>query len=415
MASIRKKKGSKSYYACFRGADGLRHQVSTKLTNKDKAMLFAIKLERAAKNRDSRLALQKQFHAISEELYGEPLQTDTVRAYFARALEERKGEIKESTRERYQQVSAEFIAFLGLRADQPLRDCTLADIVGFRAEVAERTSAANANNVIKALRNFFTRAHQDGVTSENPTLRLRALREAEKDPEDERRPFTSEEMRLIREVAYKVSNEWGLMVQVAQYTGQRLADIANMLWGNINLENPDAPRWKFRTLKNGRQMALPLPKQLVELMRKTLAPSATTPTGPVFQTAIGHYLLANNKATTLSNQFNEILTKAGLRPKRTHKSLGIGRDRKRRSSPLTFHCYRHTVTSVLAAAGTPISVIQDFIGHELAETSRGYTHTDMKAKEIAAKVLEDVGNSAANAALAEFPPQPPTSGYGGVS
>ena len=76
MASIRRSTGTKFYYACYRGADGLRRQVSTKELSRNRAMKIAIELETAAQMRDSRTALQARFNQISQDLYSAPLRSD---------------------------------------------------------------------------------------------------------------------------------------------------------------------------------------------------------------------------------------------------------------------------------------------------------------------------------------------------
>ena len=51
---------------------------------------------------------------------------------------------------------------------------------------------------------------------------------------------------------------------------------------------------------------------------------------------------------------------------------------------LSFHSLRHTATSLLKNAGIPQSVVMDYIGHDSADVSHGYTHTGREALEKAA-------------------------------
>jgi integrase len=59
-------------------------------------------------------------------------------------------------------------------------------------------------------------------------------------------------------------------------------------------------------------------------------------------------------------------TKAGLFEKRDHHGKGKGRDLKRATGGLGFHCLRHTATTLLKAGGVSDAVAREIIGHESA-------------------------------------------------
>ena len=86
------------------------------------------------------------------------------------------------------------------------------------------------------------------------------------------------------------------------------------------------------------------------------------------------------KAGTLSRQFNEILQRCNLVPKKLHrkgeKETG---DRRRTVNPLSFHSLRHTAATLLRMTGSSEAVAREIIGHDSASVDRGYVHMDAGA------------------------------------
>jgi integrase len=93
---------------------------------------------------------------------------------------------------------------------------------------------------------------------------------------------------------------------------------------------------------------------------------------------------------SLSKEFYRILVAAGLVRKRTHESTGKGRSVRREQNDLSFHCLRHTATSLLKNAGVSDAVARDIIGHESVAVSRNYTHIDTTTKKRALDRLPDL-------------------------
>jgi integrase len=100
-------------------------------------------------------------------------------------------------------------------------------------------------------------------------------------------------------------------------------------------------------------------------------------------------LSRNGMSATLSNQFSDILAKAGLRSKapRRRKENGKGRATAREVSQLSFHCFRHTAVTLLKEAGISAAVVMEMIGHDSEQMSAHYTHVGKEAMEKAAKTL----------------------------
>ena len=318
MASIRRKKGSKFYYACYRGPSGARIQESTKETNRHRAIKAAIALEEASRLRSSRDTLLASYNRISEELYAAPIRVETTRAFIEATVTQRKGEISDASARRYRQVADSFLEHLGPAADAPFRDVSFQMIVEFRSAVAERTSNSNANSYIKCLRSFFTRALSDRVIVDDPTKRLRPLAKEKRAASEKRRPFTEIEIAQLLAAAEETSAEWKWMIVIGSLTGNRLGDVATMHWSNLKAAGPEIVVWEFSTSKTGREMVLPIPKSIMDQVGAELGGRAPGANAPVFPEAYSVYHIAK-RAGALSNQFSDIMARAGIQAPRDHK------------------------------------------------------------------------------------------------
>ena len=347
---------------------------------------MALALEEAARHRTSRAALLDAFNRICEDLYAAPLRVDTTRAFMNVLITQRSGEISKASQRRYRQVADAFLAYVGSKADQPFRDIDFQAIVAFRNSVAERTTAANANAYMKCLRTFFTHAIAEKILSEDPTRRLKPLVEEKKAASEKRRPFTEDELQRLFPAAAEASAEWMWMVVIGSLTGQRLGDVATMHWSNIEYSGDAFAVWRFVTGKTRRDMVLPLPRAHVERMVTELGGNGPGKDTYVFPNAAKSYRVSE-RSGALSNQFADIMAKAGIRMERDHKAHKEGRNQARATSLLGFHALRHTVTSTLSAAGEARAVVMDLVGHDSAEMSHVYTHTELLQKAAAQEKL----------------------------
>jgi integrase len=109
----------------------------------------------------------------------------------------------------------------------------------------------------------------------------------------------------------------------------------------------------FVTSKTGRQQIIPIAARLREYIESEL-PISDDPKGPLFPKAFSSVAGQFERVGTLSNQFHDVMVEAGLVSHRAHAKKGTGRARKRLGAELSFHCLRHTATSLMkeAALGT---------------------------------------------------------------
>jgi integrase len=70
-----------------------------------------------------------------------------------------------------------------------------------------------------------------------------------------------------------------------------------------------------------------------------------------------------------------------------HQSRGIGRDTRRGTLDLSFHCLCHTAVSLLRDAQVPEAAVMELVGHDSVEISRRYTHVGREALSKAVDAL----------------------------
>jgi integrase len=309
---------------------------------------------------------------------GEDLGSSTTGDFLDGWLARKRLETGESTNERYATVVAQFKDYLGSKGGRNISSITSADVAGFRDHLAKRVATGTVNITVKILRSAFAQARRDGLVDINELERVSMLKRQDR---WERRPFTLPELKLILEAA---TDEWKGIIMFGLYTGQRLGDLAALTWQNLDLQREEV---RLVTGKTGRQMILPIAPPLLRFVERL--PTSDDPAAPLFPRA---YVTVQQQGRvgSLSNQFYGILVSAGLAPKRTHRATKGGRSAKRDQNDLSFHCLRHTATSLLKNAGVNEAVAMEFVGHDSKSVSQQYTNIDTATLKGAAAKLPDI-------------------------
>lgn len=374
MASVHRHTGTPYWHGAFRMPDGRRVQRSTKTKDKSKAIQIALGWERAAQIHACKDQAARVLSDIVKAVGGAEFEQATVHAFAARWVEAKKLETSQATADRYASVCKRFVATLP--ETTLLRDLTSSMLARYRDAEAGRTTPASANMAIKILRMMLKDALHESLIADNPATKVRALnRVVVQHDEQARRVFTLEETLKVLD-ACRDDDEWTGIVLCGFYTGQRLGDVVRAHTRQIK-----GPLWEFSTCKTGRSMHVPLHPRLLEWIE------AKPRTGFLFP--VQHNA---NKSSLLSNRFYQIMTQAGLVPKRSHnaKADGTGRDSKRTRNPLSYHCFRHTLTTMLKAKGVSESVAMEFVGHDSPDINRNYTHMPMSSLQEAMQLLPTV-------------------------
>jgi integrase len=377
MACLWKHPQSKNWFARFTDSSGRRRNRSTGTPNRKEAVKIAESYESAGKTMRTAKQVRKVIAELHQQISGEMLVTQSFKIFAASWLAKKDGEVSPATLNFYKKTVSKFSKFLGPKADEDMASITAAHVLSFRSSLAKSISAKTTNHNIKGLRMIFKAARQEQVIADNPTESVNTLKVTDR---TERRPFTLDE---VRKLLTHADQEWKSMIRFGLYTGQRLADLAMLTWGKINIPQAEI---RLRTRKTGKPLIIPIAPPLLDALKAQ--PKPADPDAPVHPNAF-KTLSRNGMSATLSNQFSDILAKAGLRSKapRRRKENGKGRATAREVSQLSFHCFRHTAVTLLKEAGISAAVVMEMIGHDSEQMSAHYTHVGKEAMEKAAKTL----------------------------
>ena len=362
MASLREHRHSRFLYACITGPDGKQKQFSTGLTDKREAMAVAVTAEEAFRKHSANpQSLRKALERLAGE-YSPTVDTDPAK-WLAQWAKDRAREVSDRTAAKYAQTIREASEWLTGAGVTTFGKMTPARMTELRNHWAQANGAATVTLKMKILRGALTAAVKAKLLADNPAEDVAPLRKEE----TRRREFRPEELEIL---VPKLTGEWKGMFFLGLYTGQRLNDLAELRWRNVDMTECTIA---LRAAKTGATVALPLAdparKVLLEL------PGRADPASPMFPGLFGMSRGAR------SNAFRKLLWSVGL-ARHPHEA-GSATGSPNASSELCFHSLRHTATSMLKAAGVSDSIARAIVGHESAAVSRVYTHLDMPTMRAA--------------------------------
>ncbi|MBP8258770.1 MAG: site-specific integrase [Verrucomicrobia bacterium] len=374
MASLTRKSRSPYWFACFTKPDGTRTKISTKQTNRQKALAVALKWEEAS--RRARRGLLTEIQArnvisdIMEQTSGEALMFYTAEDWLRDWLAGKQQTKASATVERYRHVVSEFIAHLGKRAQLNLAQITPKDVRTFRdGELARGKSAKTCNLAVKTVSAALNAAHRQGYIPSNPASAVESLpHEA-----SSKGTFTPEQVATL--VAAAPSTDWRGAIVFAYFTGARLRDVSNMHWEAVDLAGRVV---SFTPQKTKRTVTVPLHPQLEEVLIGIAGQD--NPHAFLFTSLAGQ---RTGGAHGLSRQFAGIMERAGIRASIARPRKGEGRA----VSHLSFHSLRHSFNSAMANQGVAQEVRQKLTGHASPEMNKLYTHHEVEALRAAINVI----------------------------
>ena len=384
MASLRRIPGRKVWIACFTDLAGKRRQCSTGTRDQREAIKIAQKFEAASKRKRTARQVREIIAQLHEEITGESLPQVSTAAFIENWLHQKEAATSAATVASYRQGVTKFLQFLGSEGECEISEITRDHLIRFRNHEAKTLAPLTVNRNLKCLKSIFRAARRDGVLVEDPSEFVEAVRLT---GEKERRPFSLIELQAVISFA---DPEWRSMVLFGLYTGQRLGDISMLTWANVDL-----PRGQVRlqTRKTGKHLILPMAAPL----RRHLEELATCgkPSIPIHPRAYS-VISREGRSGSLSNQFADILARAGLREKKSHHASkdGKGRSSRRERNILSFHTLRRTATTWLHEAGVPSAVAEQLVGHDSSEVHQTYVSVGFAALEKAAATFPEIPKTA---------------------
>lgn len=349
--SINKDAKSPFWFVSFVGPDGKAHRKSTKVPVAggmfEGEKISAKAAERLAYQRGVQIAIAK------EEEYNAQNNV-TVRDWFEGYISRNAGRISPRTVSNARAAYKFFYAFLGGRANAPLRLITKADVKNFVIARREQVRSATVKKDLAAISQACNDAVDAEVIPKNPCLRVSVPpdRACEKRIKE---PFTLEEVRYMID---HFPPEWSSAVRCAFETyGQRLGDILKLDWAQFDWE---ARTVNFVTSKVARVMKQPMRDEFYSWARARWEAEGCPRSGLLHGTirALGK---------DASYQFGLLL--------RTHKIgqiSGSGDGRRRKLNTKSFHSIRSSCTTLLHASGVSEGMAMQLIGHQSKEVHAVY-------------------------------------------
>ncbi len=367
MSSVTRR--GKVWHARYRDASNQRVMRSTKMTDKKKALEVLAKWEATARGELVATHVQRAMADIYRQATGKEAPTFTVRGYLNQWCEDKSARGAVRAADKYRQIVREFLSFLGNRADQPLRLLAEADLSDFVIACGKKARARTANKKLTLLAAALRDAWTESLLTDDICKRLKKIKLREQDPL-KRMPFTQEQVNKIIEHA---TGEWKGIVTLGAYTGQRLGDIVNLRWSNV-----EGRMLVFTSRKTKRDMRVPVHAKVGEWLSANC--DEGSPEKPIFPVALAKFEKHRGNVGRLSDEFYGILSDLKYVGKRTHHTKGNGRASQRAFSPLSFHSFRHFYTSLMHRSGVAPAVVRDIIGHESEAVNRLYTNIDDDTK-----------------------------------
>jgi integrase len=352
------------WYAVYRCADGVERRKSTKCSNKTAAREILRGLEAAELLVSTGNAVDDQFRALIRDTVaratGRKLTDPTIRSHLATWLKGEEGTVSASSLERYRQVSRDFVAFLGARADARLEALGKDTFLEYRTRLKrDGHSTSNINQTFKVLARPFKVAADERLMQHNPLGAIKRL----KGERAEKGFFTSEQ--ITRLLTAAPDEQWRALIALGYFTGGRLIDLARLTWSAWDREQNAI---SFTQRKTGGAVTIPVHPELACSLERLPPGVGKAPMLPRLSSQSGR------GRSGLSMQFRRIMLAAGIEP-------GIARERSGKAghsvSKLSFHSLRHSFTSALAAAGVSPEVRQELTGHADLASHRKYTHLEL--------------------------------------
>jgi hypothetical protein len=153
MASVWQHPHSRYWIACFRDAHGRQRRLSTKETNRRRAIKIAEAYEHTSRALRTKNHVRRVIARLHEELGGESVCTISLRVFATGWLATKRPEVSSSTFDFYTGSVAKFIEFLGPLADLPIEELTKAKIVDYRNALARNLSARSVNHDLTLVKN----------------------------------------------------------------------------------------------------------------------------------------------------------------------------------------------------------------------------------------------------------------------
>ena len=378
MAILYKQIARSNNYLCkFKGADGKWISKSTGTDDRRAAERIAFDLEKQYEAlADGVMTEKTMMRAVSDmqkKLHGKAFKPTSVKDYAQTFIEGKNVRSTASTMRSYKQKVDLFIEHLGEKADQAISKIRPADVQSYMTKrLKGGVSVGTLRQDMKVLTGLFNRAKKEGVCELNPVATV----DLPLEDATSRSAFTLKEVNSI--IAHCPSDEWKTLVMVSFYTGARISDCTNLLWGAFDFDSK-LINYQQRKVRKGKMANLSIPMHetlsdwLLEL-KLSKAPKSDTPVMTSF------YGKDPGGKSGPSTKFISILVKAGIDPE--YQTKGVKKVARK-----CFHSLRHTLATILQHNGVAEEVRMSLVGHSSKAVHGKYSHAQQKVMRDAIATL----------------------------
>ena len=230
-----------------------------------------------------------------------------------------------------------------------LDDISSLDVEDYKARRLQAVSPATVNRELACLKHMFNEAVEWGKVNENPTAKVKLLRE-------ENRRIRYLEKEETEALSGACSEHLRPIVITALNTGMRKSEILNLKWSEVDLL---LGKIYLYNTKNGKPRDIDINEWLAETLLKV----PKHPESP--------YVFCNDAGKRYGNVRKSFET--------AKKKAGI--------EDLRFHDLRHNFASQLAMAGVGTQILQEILGHSDYRMTQRYTHVSPGHKKAAMELF----------------------------
>lgn len=307
---------------------GLMKKISTKTKNKKEAQRFFINFEKTTQEQH-----ESKFFTLT-----------SLRDF---VLEYVQNNLTKSTHRLYHRAFREFISIVG---NKIAFEVTPEDIEFFKKIRLDTVSPVTLNIEIRNLKASYNLARKFKHSFHNPFTDIKQIKEIQK----EKMTFTEDEIQLLLDtIDIPLLKKF---VQIGLYTGMRLAEILNLQWEDVFLEDKIIKvlnKENHRT-KTTRIRSIPISDKLYPILIEM-----KNELGLYFN--LKKYLFQSYTKRPFDKSF--ITTKFKISVKKANLP-----------EHLHFHNLRHTFITQLLRKGVSIYKVKTLAGHSSVKTTEGYSH-----------------------------------------
>jgi integrase len=369
---------SKYWIACYRAADGRRLKKSTGKTDKRQAEVILATWEHAeglaTRGEATTERLTEVLNETLRRLGYEPIKAPSVKSWLKDWLDSKEDQVAPATYAAYEQVTREFLEFLGPAGMLRRLDAiTVSDIERFVALLrSEGRSPGTINKLVRKYLSLpFEKARKTGKIRFNPVMATSPER-SETLAKD---TFTGEQVASLVRVAK--GKDWEGAILFAYGTGARLGDVANLRWSNLDTVHGIVT---FKERKGQKAAVLGLHADFSDWVAER-SKLNDDPESYVFPSLAGRRLGGEGG---LSLEFLELMKSADIKVRLLREgNTGKGRALK----ALTFHSFRHSAASKVFNEAALKEITRRVTNHAAGGVVDRYIHKDLAAIKEATKLI----------------------------